>query len=251
MTGSGDGNGSINGPPPDPESIPSTSGLMVINRQQKHRIAINGDNSAPTDVNDRIDDDEGCEDVPDPSPSHQIKQSIIVGNILCLNLTNEVWINLDEKLTDINRQSSDDPPRVVVVGEHGYFSDDDDEEDDDDYVPPEPWKKQIRIGDDYQAFLPDMYNSRLDDDDNCPPIENIVVRQLDLLLWRIPDQLSTEQGLSISGKCLNELTQNYCGVLFRLCMSLVVVREDIVVVSLIGSVKSPSGALRHTYCIII
>lgn len=101
---------------------------------------------------------------------------------------------IDTKKTNESTAQSTDVQQPSVdhsshVGEHGYFSDDDDEEDDDDYVPPEPWKKQIRIGDDYQAVIPDFYY-RIET--AAPSSPN---SKTDCLLWRLPDHLSMEQGL--------------------------------------------------------
>lgn len=41
------------------------------------------------------------------------------------------------------------------VESHGYFSDIEDTEEDADYIPPDPWRRDVREGPGYQAFVAD------------------------------------------------------------------------------------------------
>lgn len=61
----------------------------------------------------------------------------------------------------------------VAERAHGYFSGEDDEQSDEDYVPPEKWKRPVRVGSPFQAVLPPS-----------PDPQQLLTDSDDQLVWR-------------------------------------------------------------------
>ncbi|VDK46868.1 unnamed protein product [Anisakis simplex] len=71
----------------------------------------------------------------------------------------------------------------------GYFSDEEDNEEDDEYVPPDPWRKNVRQGPFYQATIPAF----------IAPDINYPCAERELLLWRPPPPSTSAKTTKCNG----------------------------------------------------
>uniref|UniRef100_A0A915A545 Mesoderm induction early response protein 1 n=1 Tax=Parascaris univalens TaxID=6257 RepID=A0A915A545_PARUN len=62
----------------------------------------------------------------------------------------------------------------------GYFSEEEDNEEDDEYVPPDPWRRNVRQGPFYQASIPSFISANVE----------YPCREREALLWRPPAESS-------------------------------------------------------------
>ncbi|VDM44347.1 unnamed protein product [Toxocara canis] len=84
--------------------------------------------------------------------------------------------------TEMSAGSSSGGKSKAKGESRGYFSEEEDNEEDDEYVPPDPWRKNVRQGPFYQATIPAFISPDVD----------YSSAERELLLWRPPAESQME-----------------------------------------------------------